>query len=411
MTRLISEIAQKRDGIKFHITSLNPIRFQNKALDWEIPWLKSFENGVPEQGNFVQTRQGFSFRYMAPLIVKQSCLECHKKQGYKLAEIRGGISVTLPFGSKIIPWPLWISHIITAILGVLGILFHAQVIENKRQALLETNTKLEEAISKQKSKTKELHISRAVLEKKNTQMEKDLDIAWEVQKSTINKAVVLPFLETEIVYKPLTKVSGDIYNFSLNQNNEMDIFLGDVTGHGVAAAFTTLMVQNIIDGFESFSSTSDCIRTINQKMALKDNGQSVTGVWMRISKNGLLRLTNAGHPPVIVIPMSNIDPIIFNKGGLPIGLFHEEKVVYEEQNYNLQNGDRILLYTDGLIEWGYNTKEQFGLNRLIEFAKEFKNYSLDSFVNTLLKNVHKFSHGEKCHDDLTLIGMDFKSID
>ena len=97
MTRQIAEIAEKKEGgPKFHITSLKPIRPENKATEWEQKWLKSFEHGVIEQGEFVGDGTNRLFRYMAPLITEESCLECHAKQGYVLGEIRGGISVNLP---------------------------------------------------------------------------------------------------------------------------------------------------------------------------------------------------------------------------------------------------------------------------------------------------------------------------
>lgn len=81
MTRQISEIAaQSEDGIKFHITSLNPIRPENKASDWEKIWLQSFEAGEKEQGAFQTDGSKSFFRYMAPVSVEDNCLKCHAKQ-------------------------------------------------------------------------------------------------------------------------------------------------------------------------------------------------------------------------------------------------------------------------------------------------------------------------------------------
>ncbi|NTV13235.1 MAG: diguanylate cyclase [Desulfobulbaceae bacterium] len=98
MTRQLAELAQKNaGGIHFHITSLKPIRPENKATEWEARWLKSFEQGVMEQGEFFEEGQATWFRYMAPLLTGPECLQCHAQQGYKEGDIRGGLSISLPY--------------------------------------------------------------------------------------------------------------------------------------------------------------------------------------------------------------------------------------------------------------------------------------------------------------------------
>lgn len=94
MTRQISGISQERGLYKFHITSLNPLNPGNRPDTWETEMLKSFEAGVGEGYLFEEGAK--VFRYMAPLIVTGECLRCHAKQGYKLNDVRGGISVTFP---------------------------------------------------------------------------------------------------------------------------------------------------------------------------------------------------------------------------------------------------------------------------------------------------------------------------
>jgi len=102
MTRQIAEIAKEKNGTIFHITSLKPIRPENAADDWETVALMEFEESKKEKSvkkekiEFINNRFESSFKYMAPLYVKQSCLKCHSQQGYLLGDIRGGISVTIP---------------------------------------------------------------------------------------------------------------------------------------------------------------------------------------------------------------------------------------------------------------------------------------------------------------------------
>ena len=99
MTRMMSELAEVQGGTAFHITSLKPLRPGNAPDDWERKALQAFEQGRNEILEVIQGQQpGDShLRYMAPLIVQQSCLQCHAQQGYLVGDIRGGISVTQPF--------------------------------------------------------------------------------------------------------------------------------------------------------------------------------------------------------------------------------------------------------------------------------------------------------------------------
>ena len=96
MTRQLAEIAEQADGVKFHITSLKTIRPANAADPWETEALKLFEQGRSEVLEEQDVGGVLVHRYMAPLFIKQPCLKCHAELGYKLGDVRGGISVTMP---------------------------------------------------------------------------------------------------------------------------------------------------------------------------------------------------------------------------------------------------------------------------------------------------------------------------
>ncbi|MDH3354149.1 MAG: DUF3365 domain-containing protein [Chromatiales bacterium] len=94
MTRQISELSVK-EGLVFHITSLNPIRPANAADSWESDALRQFEKGRMEATELITNSSGSVFRYMAPLLVEKACMRCHAQQGYHIGDIRGGISVNI----------------------------------------------------------------------------------------------------------------------------------------------------------------------------------------------------------------------------------------------------------------------------------------------------------------------------
>ncbi|MFA7293482.1 MAG: diguanylate cyclase [Rhodocyclaceae bacterium] len=104
MTRQMSKTILEQTGIRVNITSLNPINPGNIADAWEGEALRSFERGTKERAEILDNDQ--SARYMAPLITQQACLSCHAKQGYKVGDIRGGISVsfsTEPIFTALLP--------------------------------------------------------------------------------------------------------------------------------------------------------------------------------------------------------------------------------------------------------------------------------------------------------------------
>ncbi len=98
MTRQVHELGQKQDGLQGHITSLRPIRPENAPDEWEKQALQAFERGVPEVMALAPIGAQTYLRLMRPLVTDAACLKCHAQQGYKVGDIRGGISTSVPWG-------------------------------------------------------------------------------------------------------------------------------------------------------------------------------------------------------------------------------------------------------------------------------------------------------------------------
>jgi signal transduction histidine kinase len=126
MARQVNQMATELHGSLGHITSLNPIRPENKPDLWEAAALKSFENGIEEVAALEKIEDKEYMRMMRPFVVEKSCLKCHAAQGYKEGDIRGGISVS------VLMEPLWaiekphlirmsLVHFFLWMMGILGI--------------------------------------------------------------------------------------------------------------------------------------------------------------------------------------------------------------------------------------------------------------------------------------------------
>ncbi|HPO14212.1 MAG TPA: DUF3365 domain-containing protein [Candidatus Hydrogenedentes bacterium] len=190
MTRQAHELAESAYGIHGHITSLNPIRKENAPDPWETNALRAFEKGQKEVSAVETMGNAQYMRLMRPLMVEDSCLKCHASQGYKIGDVRGGISVAVPME------PLWTlekarkirlagGHTVIWLAGMIGILAGAirlraqirhkkkaedqvreseaqlrvvnQQLEEAKDLLEEHNRLLEERV---RERTKELHDSR-----------------------------------------------------------------------------------------------------------------------------------------------------------------------------------------------------------------------------------------------------------
>jgi signal transduction histidine kinase len=126
MTRQANEVARRIMGVRGHITSLNPIRPGNAPDPWEREALESFERGDKE-AHSVELLDGAEYmRFMQPMLTEPACLQCHAKQGYRVGQIRGGISVAVPMGPlRIIErrdiFRLSLAHGLLWLVGMVGI--------------------------------------------------------------------------------------------------------------------------------------------------------------------------------------------------------------------------------------------------------------------------------------------------
>ncbi len=153
MTRQVHELGQKEFGFKGHMTSLKPIRPGNTPDEWERRALESFERGEKEVVSIDPIDGEMYFRFMRPLFAEKECLPCHEKQGYQVGEIRGGISVSLPWTPyrqalwKQLPAHLGIYGGIWVI-GLFGLLFSARQIQDhlSRRKLAEDEVKINRAL-------------------------------------------------------------------------------------------------------------------------------------------------------------------------------------------------------------------------------------------------------------------------
>ena len=242
----------------------------------------------------------------------------------------------------------------------------------------------------------------------NQEMQSELQMAAEFQQAVLPKAVNVQYLDIALTYKPLGEVSGDVYDFLLNREGELGIFLGDATGHGIAAALMTMMVHIALESLRRNLPTNESMHRLNELIASRDTGRSVTGIFMRISPDGQLAVTHAGHPSIIIIPAGNNDLVLFKEAGCALGAFNDEPVPYVEEYYQLQPGDKILAYTDAVTERRNTGKTAFGTERLLSFVRNNRIMDQETLLQRLIQELESFSGGNPSDDDMTVLVCKYK---
>ena len=152
-------------------------------------------------------------------------------------------------------------------------------------------------------------------------LEQDLRLAAEFQRAVLPDRVPVPYLQSEVIYQPHSMVSGDVYNFIQNREQELGIFLGDATGHGIPAALLSMMIHLGLETIRRDLPTNESLRRLNRMLAARQTGLSVTGVYFRITPKGKLTVTHAAHPSLLILPLDEKKALTsFEKGACALGI-------------------------------------------------------------------------------------------
>jgi len=147
MTRQLSDLTRRASGVKFSLTSLEPLRPENRPSKWEAEMLKRFNrNNTEEYTCFAdETNGGNYFRYMSALWTEKECLRCHAVQGYKEGDLRGGISISISAEDILARQRnaivfIWLTHFLIWFSGLIGSFVSYNLIKtgsDEREELIE----------------------------------------------------------------------------------------------------------------------------------------------------------------------------------------------------------------------------------------------------------------------------------
>jgi sigma-B regulation protein RsbU (phosphoserine phosphatase) len=276
--------------------------------------------------------------------------------------------------------------------------------------VVERILKLEERLARQLRELRDAH----------GRLENDLVAAATVQFSLLPEASPkIHGVEFEWVYQACTQLGGDMFNIFRLDERHVGVYVLDVSGHGTSAALQSVSLSHALTPFDQQGgilksinenkkryevvSPVEVARELNRRFQLiEKSGQFFTFLYGILDvKTRVVRYVRAGHPGLIVSGRGAAS-CLDKGGGIPIGI--EPDAEYEEEVVELDRGDSLVFYTDGVLETLSKRGEAFGLDRLIRCLAEAEG-GIQGRLSVLQRRLEEFGEGEPRRDDVTIVGL------
>jgi serine phosphatase RsbU (regulator of sigma subunit) len=205
----------------------------------------------------------------------------------------------------------------------------------------------------------------------------------------------------------VASVAGDFYDFLAPEDRRLGILVADVSGHGVPAALIASMVKVAFQAQAPYAADpAQVLAGLNRILCAQLDGQFVTAAYIFLDLDaGAALYSSAGHPPLLLWRPSERRVNESQDGGLLLGFM--PRAEYPVVELPLQPGDRLLLYTDGILEASDPAGDFFGRDRLDDFVATHADLAADLFADELLARLDVWA-AHRQEDDLTLVVADFR---
>ncbi len=234
-------------------------------------------------------------------------------------------------------------------------------------------------------------------------LERDLELAAKVQKQLLPQELpILPGIQIAAHSEPAHIVSGDYFDFYKYPDESQGIAIADVMGKGLPASILMSKLQAFLkvlgpEQHELHSLSSRLNELFRYNLTLI---RFISLFLMKLNpKEKILSYCNAGHNPGIWWDTKSNSLQLLNPTGPALGLTHNAE--FTSRDVQLNYGDLIIAYTDGIIEARNEMNEEFGLERLEWFVKLNKSKSAKEFLTDFRMSFKEFA--KNIHDDITLL--------
>lgn len=269
--------------------------------------------------------------------------------------------------------------------------------------------------------TRELVRANRDLTEKQKRLDEDLKAAAQIQQSLLPKS--MPELESfEFAWKflPSEAIGGDIFDvFSLDEDH-LGVYMLDVSGHGVPAALVAVSVSQILNThrnvilkkktdsppYYTLTPPAEVLVELDREYPLERFEKYFTIVYavIRIS-DGRMVYSSAGHPPPVLMRRDGSRQLL-EAGGAIIGL--GGRLPFEEGEAFLKTGDKLVFYTDGIMEHANGRGEFYGMERFQQKLGGLSRQSMMDMMTEVVADLETFGDGATLQDDVSILGIEYR---
>ena len=241
----------------------------------------------------------------------------------------------------------------------------------------------------------------------------ELNLAAQIQSSMLPH-IFPPFPDREefelyASMDPAKEVGGDFYDFFLIDSDHLGLVMADVSGKGVPAALFMMASKIILQSVAMMGqSAGEILTKTNEAICSSNQAEMFVTVWAGILEisTGKLTAANAGHEFPALKRADGDFELLKDKHGFVIGGM--EGVRYKEYELQLNPGDKLFLYTDGVPEATDANRELFGTERMIEALNRRKDNSPEQVLHDVRRAVDDFVKDAEQFDDLTMLCLEYR---
>ena len=251
---------------------------------------------------------------------------------------------------------------------------------------------------------------RGYIDQAEQKMKEELKLAAAIQDSALPKNFILPTKNIEIyaLMTPAKQVGGDFYDFFYIGTDQLCLVIADVSGKGVPASLFMMRAKTAIKNYARSGSTpAEILERVNNTLCEGNDAEMFVTVWIGILdlKTGQMQCANAGHEYPVLMRANGDYELVKDKHGLVLAAM--ENIRLREYSMDMEPGDRLFVYTDGVPE-AINVKEDaYGTDRLVDKLNRIKNAPQEQVLEDVLQDIRNFAGEAEQFDDITMLGLTY----
>jgi phosphoserine phosphatase RsbU/P len=240
-------------------------------------------------------------------------------------------------------------------------------------------------------------------------LDHEIEIASQIQRTLLPKALPnLPNLSVTGSTLSCHSVGGDCFDVIALGSGRFGFFVGDVSGKGISAALLATLLQGVFFTTAAMDiALAGIFERVNQYLCERSGEDRYATVFYGIlDKSGKFEYVNAGHVPPLILRRKDGTLEGLGSANFPVGMFPEAE--YESARANLEAGDFLVIYTDGVSEACNPRNELFEEARLRKIMEGFTGETVEDLANAIREGMRVFTEGAPQSDDITILSIQYK---